>query len=207
MWWSSSSTLRRIEAAKADACAPLGTCLDVQSFAVTFRDRSVIWRSWHVLLPFTRQTHLTLPAAVEDTPHCAVVLTVGYLSRGQLPVHLRILFYDEHHVGTAFEGEPAAAMGLGLGHGVEHALGKLVEKITENVFQDFSPAIDVTPEFAKCEVIDCLTSVSHALSGVYDYHVFGPNSNSWAYTLLTNCGLSTAEIPGGRSYPGWGMLL
>jgi hypothetical protein len=51
------------------------------------------------------------------------------------------------------------------------------------------------------------TEAARISAACIPYSPCGPNSNSVAYTLLKNCGISPTGPPGLASYPGWGTLL
>jgi hypothetical protein len=55
----------------------------------------------------------------------------------------------------------------------------------------------------SCEADECVPRIARSYANPSEYHVFGPNSNSFAGTISRECSLKPPGVVGFRT-PGWG---
>ncbi|MDP2307440.1 MAG: hypothetical protein Q8P18_15545 [Pseudomonadota bacterium] len=115
------------------------------------------------------------------------------------------MYEDEHGIGTIFAGQPDHDPDAGCDpYGIEY-FGHIYVDSKMRLAKGDEEIVVLKGEEA-CDKLACLMlEMVRITEENICYWVLGPNSNSAAYTLLTQCGIPALKPD--RWTPGWGHVL
>lgn len=146
-----------------------------------------------------------------DPEQCKVELIAENIAFGALAGadHLKIVYTDPTGEKFIYEAFPEH-----LPPDVEEGFGQLTpEPKHKSVYVSIDPRITLDSGPSACsssagEIVsgpdECFSMVSNQIvEADIPYRLLGPNSNSYAYTLLVRCGFTNPALPPSWFVPGW----